>query len=125
MAVQRLTVKHAAVLCNPGKQSAQIVWPENAPDAQVTVTRVTMTPGAVSPRHSHARAEQTWIVEQGTATLLLADGRTEQLAAGDVIRTPHGDIHGVENTGTEPLVYLTITTPPEDMTGFYESRADP
>ena len=122
MAVQRLTIKQAAVLRNPGKQSMQIVSPENAPDAAVTITRVTMEPGAISPRHSHARSEQIWIVEEGSATLLLAGDRTEELAAGDVIRTPCGDIHGVENTGRGSFVYLTITNPPEDMTPFYKER---
>ena len=122
MAVQRLTIKQAAVLRNPGKQSMQIVSPENAPDAAVTITRVTMEPGTISPRHSHARSEQIWIVEEGSATLLLAGDRTEQLAAGDVIRTPCGDIHGVENTGQGSFVYLTITNPPEDMTPFYKGR---
>ncbi len=80
MAVQRLTIKQATVLRNPGKQSVQIVSPENAPDAAVTITRVTMEPGAISPRHSHARSEQIWIVEEGSTTLLLADGRSEELA---------------------------------------------
>ncbi len=122
MAVQRLTIKQATVLRNPGKQSMQIVSPENAPDAAVTITRVTMVPRAMSPRHSHARSEQIWIVEEGSATLLLAGDQTEQLAAGDVIRTPCGDILGVENSGQGSFVYLTITNPPEDMTPFYKER---
>ena len=87
MAVQRLTIKQATVLRNPGKQSMQIVSPENAPDAAVTITRVTMEPGAISPRHSHARSEQIWIVEEGSATLLLAGDRTE--AAGSRRCHPH------------------------------------
>jgi hypothetical protein len=61
----------------------------------VTITRVTMETGATSPRHSHPKSEQTWIVEQGTATLLLANEEAAEMRAGDVVRTPPGeDEHG-------------------------------
>ncbi len=120
MAIQRLSAKDVTVLTNPGKRSEQLVWHRNAPDARVTITRVTMQPGAVSTRHGHARAEQIWLVEQGNGTLLM-DGEAEAgLRAGDIIRTPPGETHGVINTGTVPLVYLAITTPPEDFTNRYE-----
>lgn len=124
MTIQRLSVGTAPTLHHPGKQSVQIVWPGNAPDALVTMTRVTMEPGAVSTRHSHASSEQTWIVEAGHATLLLAGSGTAELRAGDVVRTPAGDVHGIENTGDEPFVYLTVTVPPEDMTKFYVGRKE-
>jgi hypothetical protein len=84
--VQRLSSQGFEVLSNPGVTSVQIVWKGNAPEAQVTITRVTMEPGAVSPRHMHPRSEQTWIVETGAATLLLAGDQTQPVGAGDVIR---------------------------------------
>ena len=62
------------------------------PMLRVTITRVTMEPGATSQRHSHPEVEQTWIVEQGSATLLLVDGKTEAIKAGDVVRTPAGEV---------------------------------
>ena len=80
---------------------------------RVTITRVMMEPGATSQRHWRPKSEQTWIVEQGSATLLLVDGKTEEIRAGDVVRTPAGEVHGVRNSGAEPFVYLTITTPPQ------------
>jgi len=124
MTIQRLSVETAPTLHHPGKQSVQMVWHENEPDALITMTRVTMEPGTVSTRHSHASSKQTWIVESGRATLLLAGSETAELGAGDIIRTPAGDVHGIENTGSEPFVYLTVTAPPEDMTKFYVGRKD-
>jgi quercetin dioxygenase-like cupin family protein len=54
----------------------------------------------------------------------MSDGRTDGLRAGDVVRTPPGTIHGVANTGSEPFVYLAVTTPPQDFSPAYEgSRA--
>ena len=122
MPVQRLSSADFELLSNPGVTSLQIMWRANAPDAQVTITRVTMEPGAVSHRHSHPRSEQTWIVEKGTATMLLAEDRTQVVAAGEVLRTPAGEIHGVINTGSEPFVYLSVTTPPQDFTAAYRRR---
>lgn len=125
MAIQRLSRDDVTVLENAGARSEQIVWPGNAPDAKTTITRVTMDPGAVSRPHAHPRSEQTWLIERGAATLLLADGRSAGLRAGDVVRTPEGDVHGIENTGHEPFVYLAVTTPPQDFTGSYRDRVRP
>jgi mannose-6-phosphate isomerase-like protein (cupin superfamily) len=120
MPIQRLTADDFTSLRNPGVTSEQIVWPRNAPDAQATITRVTMEPGATQARHSHARSEQTWLVEQGAATLLRADDRSEPITAGDVVRTPPGEVHGLFNSGDTPFVYLAITTPPQDFTAAYK-----
>ena len=123
MPVQRLSSSDFELLSNPGTTSLQIVWPANAPEARATITRVTMEPGAVSPRHSHPLSEQTWIVESGAATMLLADGQTRAIGAGEVLRTPAGEVHGVANTGCVPFVYLSVTTPPQDFTAAYGRRA--
>jgi quercetin dioxygenase-like cupin family protein len=119
LTIQRLSAADFTTLENPGFRSVQIVWPNNAPDASVTITRVTMEPGATSARHVHPVSEQIWLIEQGDALLLMADGRTDELRAGDVVRTPAGTIHGVANTGAEPFVYLAVTTPPQDFSRAY------
>jgi quercetin dioxygenase-like cupin family protein len=90
MPIQRLTPKDFTTLENPGVLSQQIVWPRNAPEALITMTRVTMEPGSTTPRHSHPKSEQTWIIERGTAILLMAHDQTAELQAGDVVRTPVG-----------------------------------
>lgn len=107
---------------NAGSRSVQIVWPSNAPEARVTITRVTMEPGATSARHMHPVSEQIWLIEKGAAQLLMDNGETDELRAGDVVRTPAGAIHGVVNTGAEQFVYLAVTTPPQDFASAYKSR---
>ena len=122
MSIQRLSTVDFATLENPGVRSVQIVWPRNAPEALVTITRVTMEPGSISARHSHPNSEQIWMVERGCATLLMDHDQTDVVQAGDVVRTPAGTIHGVDNTGREPFVYLAVTTPPQDFTPAYRGR---
>ena len=122
MTIQRLSAADFTTLLNPGVRSVQIVWPDNAPEARVTITRVTMDSGAVSARHAHPVSEQIWLIEQGSAELLMADGDTGALRAGDVVRTPAGTTHGVANTGDEPFIYLAVTTPPQDFTAAYKTQ---
>ena len=122
MRIQRLSVRDVTALRNPGKLSEQLVWPHNAPESSLTITRVTLEPGATSEPHQHARSEQIWIVERGSGQIWLEDGAAE-LKKGDIIRTPAGVTHGIRNTGDEPLVYLSVTTPPEDFTMFYRDKS--
>jgi mannose-6-phosphate isomerase-like protein (cupin superfamily) len=121
MAVQRWRVVDADVLIKPGIQSRQLVLPENSPESWTTVTHVTMEPGSVSERHAHERSEQIWIVERGEGVLLLGNEQTEALRAGDIVRTPASEVHGVANSGKEPLVYLAVTTPPQDFSFAYNT----
>lgn len=115
----------STVLRRPGMESVQILWPENASDAHMTITRVTMQPGAVSPSHVHEYSEQVWIVEKGAATLLFGDGSTTVIEAGQVVRTPAGVPHGIENTSSEEFGYLSVTTPPENFTTHYAESIAP
>ena len=83
-----------------------------------------MQPGAISDRHSHTVSEQTWLIEEGEATLLMDGGGRAPLHVGDVVRTPPGEVHGVKNTGPRQFVYLAITSPPQDFSAAYQHRKD-
>ncbi|HZA94391.1 MAG TPA: cupin domain-containing protein [Gemmatimonadales bacterium] len=61
-------------------------------------------------------------MSRALATLLLANDETAEIRAGDVVRTPPGEVHGVTNTGGGPFVYLAVTTPPQDFTAAYRNR---
>jgi quercetin dioxygenase-like cupin family protein len=63
-------------------------------------------------------------VQKGTGTLLLDDGAVQEIHVGDVIRTPAKITHGVKNTGNGNFEYISITTPPEDMTHFYGEKIE-
>ncbi len=120
--MQLFAARELRVLSNPGVVSAQLVSPDNSPSSRVTITRVTVEPGAVQARHAHASSEQTWIALSGAGTLLLAEGATCPIATGDVARFADGDVHGLENTGREPFVYLAVTAPPIDFSPDYGER---
>jgi quercetin dioxygenase-like cupin family protein len=107
------------VLSNSGVESQQLLFPENSNSSRVTVTKVTIAPGAVSPRHRHEASEQIWVALLGAGTLLLDGGESRSIQAGDVVRFADGDVHGVENAGTLPFVYLSVTSPPINFRQAY------
>jgi len=111
-------------LTNPGVVSVQVLSPHNSQSGRVTITQVTVEPGCGQPRHSHKSAEQIWVALEGSATLLLADGATRPIAKGEAVRFAEGDIHGVENTGASPFVYMSVTSPPINFDYAYASAVN-
>lgn len=102
-----------------GVTSEQLLFPENSRSQRVTITRVTVAPGAKNPPHAHATSEQVWVALRGRGVLLLGRATTMPFAEGDVVRFAEGDVHGLENTGLVEFVYLSVTSPPINFRGAY------
>ena len=122
MAAEFFSTGEFEVLVNPGVESVQLISMARSPDAKATLTRVSVQPGAVQPRHAHEASEQTWVALAGSGHLLLGDGERRAFSAGDVARFPAGTVHGLENSGDTPFEYFTVTTPPLDHGPAYEER---
>lgn len=110
-------------LSNPGVQSMQLLAPHNSVSNRVTITSVTVDPGAEQPRHAHKTSEQIWIAVEGSGTLLLEGDTTLEFHAGQVVRFEDGDEHGFKNTGCTPFKYVSITSPPINFSYAYRSEA--
>ncbi len=108
-----------AILSNSGITSRQMLFPENSRSERVTITRVSVAPGARNPPHRHASSEQIWVALRGSGQLLLEDGKTLPFEEGDVVRFEDNDLHGFENTGGSDFEYLSVTSPPVNFRGAY------
>ena len=106
--------------CNSGVTSRQLLFPENSRSTRLTITHVTVKPGAKNPPHRHAASEQVWVALRGSGQLLLEGGKAEPFAEGDVARFEDGDLHGLENTGSIEFEYLSVTSPPANFRAAYE-----
>ena len=104
---------------NSGVTSRQLLFPENSSSARLTITRVTVEPGARNPPHRHPASEQVWVALCGHGNLHLDAGRIEPFVEGDVVRFEDGDLHGFENTGSADFEYLSVTSPPVNFRGAY------
>jgi quercetin dioxygenase-like cupin family protein len=107
------------VLRNSAVESEQLLFPESSPEAKATITRVTVPAGTTNPRHVHAESEQIWVALSGQGTLLLEGTNVAEIEEGDVVRFAPGDVHGFYNSGKEPFVYLSVTTPPQNFRSAY------
>ena len=108
-----------ASFSNAGVTSEQLLFPENSRSQRVTITRVTVAPGARNPLHAHTTSEQVWVALRGSGALLLGGTATAPFAEGDVVRFAEGDVHGLENTGSVEFVYLSVTSPPLNFRAAY------
>ena len=109
-------------LSNGGITSEQLLFPENSKSQRVTITRVTVAPGAKSPRHTHAASEQVWVALRGSGLLLLEGTTTAPFVEGDVVRFAEGEVHGIENTGRVEFVYFAVTSPPLNFRAAYTAN---
>ncbi len=58
------------------------------------------------PPHSHAE-EEVMIIESGRGEIL-CDGKTTKIGPGSVMFTTPNVVHGINNTGDEPIVFYYI-----------------
>jgi len=109
-------------LSNPGVVSRQLLNPENSASVRVTITEVHLEVGASQPRHTHEASEQIWYATKGCGKLLLADDKTKEFKAGDVVRFADKDVHGLLNDSDAEFVYVSVTAPPINFGYAYKDR---
>lgn len=117
--MEMIRAGEAEILTNSGITSRQLLFPENSRSERVTITRVSVAPGAKNPPHRHASSEQIWVALRGAGRLLLENGQTVPFAEGDVVRFEDNDLHGFENTGGSEFEYMSVTSPPVNFRGAY------
>lgn len=90
----------------------------------LTVTWVDVPPGAEQRAHSHEDAEQVYVIVRGQGRMQVA-GDVEDVAEGDLVFIPPATSHGIVNSGSETLVYLSAASPPVSMVELYGSELSP
>ena len=110
------------VFSNSGIESRQLLFPENSSSQRVTITQVMVPPGGKNPAHRHNASEQIWIALQGSGNLILENETVEEFSEGDVVRFEAGDLHGFINSGTQPFIYMSVTSPPLNFRAAYDSH---
>lgn len=71
-------------------------------------------PGQRIAAHVHPQGQDTWTVLSGVGEYQLeANGASRTISPGDVVVAHTGSVHGVVNTGVEPLVFISVVSPAE------------
>ncbi len=89
----------------PGVFSRPLLNPDQG-SAAVTMSELTIQPGATLPRHSHL-AEEAFFVVQGKGEAL-GSGESSAIGAGMALLAPAGSMHGFRNTGSEDLKVICM-----------------
>jgi quercetin dioxygenase-like cupin family protein len=73
-----------------------------------------LKPGQEILPHIHPQGQDTWTILSGQGDYVIDQAGTRQpIVAGDVVVAPIGTLHGVRNSGTEPLTLISVVTPSE------------
>ena len=71
-------------------------------------------PGQRIAPHVHPEGQDTWTVLAGQGDYLVdGAGGCAPIVAGDVVVAPKGAVHGVVNTGPQPLRLISVVSPGE------------
>lgn len=85
----------------------------------LALTWVEIEAGHRQVPHSHA-PEQAYVIVSGRGRMQVGNDFSE-VKPGDMIFIPSNEMHGIENNGTEKLVYLSAASPAFDLEALYDS----
>ena len=109
-----VTVQEGVPVKYPGCHGVgiRVVHPvnPNAPAENMGVVMFYLPPHVVLPVGSH-ETEETYVVVEGSGRMTFANSERD-VKKGDFIYLPPWCEHGIENTGTETLVVMIVTSPP-------------
>lgn len=71
------------------------------------VKKIVIKPGQAPSYQYHFKRSETWVIVQGSGSLILDDKESE-VFAGQTIQVPLKMKHRIRNTGTDDLIFIEI-----------------
>lgn len=101
---------HSAACFQPAEGEPIRAVITESPEAVVVAWHV--SPGQRIAAHVHPHGQDTWTILSGEGEYVLdAGGASRRIRAGDIVLAHTGCVHGVHNTGTEPLTFISVVSP--------------
>ena len=102
----------------PGRSLRWVVTNQNTGARHCTMAVIEVQPGqTVRPAHSHPNSEEIIYLLSGTGRVWI-EGVIEPVKAGCAILFPQGDIHMLQNSGTEVMKVACFFAPPSDLSTY-------
>jgi quercetin dioxygenase-like cupin family protein len=80
--------------------------------ADAAVVAWYVKPGQRISSHVHPDGQDTWTILSGCGEYSVSvHGESIAIAKGDVVVAHRREVHGVQNTGQEPLVFISVVSP--------------
>jgi mannose-6-phosphate isomerase-like protein (cupin superfamily) len=93
-----------------GSTIREIAGPAWTPARNQSLAEATVPVGGRTVAHYHGVTEELYFFTAGHGRMTLGDEERE-VAPGDCVVIPPGQVHGLVNTGDEPLVLLCCCAP--------------
>jgi mannose-6-phosphate isomerase-like protein (cupin superfamily) len=93
-----------------GSTIREIAGPSWTPARNQSLAEATVPVGGRTIAHYHRQAEELYFFTAGSGRMTLGDEERE-VAAGDCVVIPPGEVHELVNTGDGPLVLLCCCAP--------------
>jgi mannose-6-phosphate isomerase-like protein (cupin superfamily) len=93
-----------------GSTIREIAGPAWTPARNQSLAEATVPVGATTIAHYHRTTEELYFFTAGSGRMTLGDDERD-VAAGDCVVIPPGQVHQLVNTGGEPLVLLCCCAP--------------
>lgn len=95
-----------------GEILGRVVIPDNeplAPGSPFIASGInSIMPGASIGVHKHVNDEEAYIIISGHGNYIDNDGKRHPVKGGDITYCCKGEQHGMENTGSEPLIFGAV-----------------
>jgi len=85
-------------------------WLRPDPERPVTVSWYTIRPGGRCTRHVHTGKAETWLLVAGRGIATIGEERIA-MAPGDLVTTPPGVPHALDNAGEGDVVFVNVVQP--------------
>lgn len=97
-----------------GQVSYLLLPPGQFGSTRMAITLVEGDPGSEQPMHGHPEAEQVYVIVAGNG-IMRVDDEEQEVGPGTLVFIPPGAKHAIRNVGSEPLTYVSATSPPFRM----------
>lgn len=93
-----------------GSEIRELLAHRNSCIQNQSLAEARVAPGGTTVAHYHPITEEIYYILSGTGRMRL-DAEHRDVAAGDAIAIPPGQVHQITNTGSTPLVFLCCCAP--------------
>jgi mannose-6-phosphate isomerase-like protein (cupin superfamily) len=98
-----------------GRDRIDLVTEELFGTSEMRADLITYHPGDTAAAHYHEDATHFFFVQEGAALLHAADA-TVEVASGDVVMVPPGEVHWFENHGSGDFSFVELWVPAPSRT---------
>lgn len=111
MPVRSALRKTRAYTTKDGSTIRELMHPAVHGNTNQSLAEATVPPSGRTLPHRHRTSEELYHFTAGQGMMTLGRERFA-VRAGDTVCIPPGEVHGLENTGEEPLRLLCCCSPP-------------